>query len=162
MRNHPGKDPHAGTKEQVEAGESWDGILRPGAQADRNLLCLVRLCTSDHAHMNHVYQISLSLRSRWTPITNATWQALFSSLEFTGSLKVLDLSGNPLSYCAVQSLCRTLRCSGCQLRILWWVWPGFFPEAERDGRKTKAKAGPTVRLSFSYIFTLLPTPVTEA
>ncbi|XP_075797925.1 NACHT, LRR and PYD domains-containing protein 1a-like [Microtus pennsylvanicus] len=59
--------------------------------------------------------------SRWTPITNASWQIFFSTLEFTGSLEVLDLSGNPLSYCAVQSLCRTLRCPGCQLRTLWLV-----------------------------------------
>ncbi|CAO2644019.1 NACHT, LRR and PYD domains-containing protein 1a [Lemmus lemmus] len=55
---------------------------------------------------------------RWTPITNASWQVLFSTLEFIGSLKVLDLSGNPLSYYAVRSLCRTLRCPGCQLRTL--------------------------------------------
>ncbi|XP_013202499.1 NACHT, LRR and PYD domains-containing protein 1a-like [Microtus ochrogaster] len=59
--------------------------------------------------------------SRWTPITNATWQVLFSTLEFTGSLQELDLSGNPLSHYAVQSLCRTLRCPGCQLKTLWLV-----------------------------------------
>ncbi|KAK7800718.1 hypothetical protein U0070_011238 [Myodes glareolus] len=38
---------------------------------------------------------------RWTPITNASWQVLFSTLEFTGSLQELDLSGNPLSYYAL-------------------------------------------------------------
>nr|XP_048304572.1 NACHT, LRR and PYD domains-containing protein 1a-like isoform X4 [Myodes glareolus] len=65
--------------------------------------------------------------SRWTPITNATWQILFSTLEFTGSLKELDLSGNPLSLYAVRSLCRTLRCPGCQLRTLWLVNCGLKP-----------------------------------
>ncbi|XP_050018540.1 NACHT, LRR and PYD domains-containing protein 1a-like [Alexandromys fortis] len=59
--------------------------------------------------------------SRWTPITNSSWQVLFSTLEFTGSLQKLDLSGNPLSYLALRSLCRTLRCPTCKLRILWLV-----------------------------------------
>uniref|UniRef100_A0A8C8UKM2 NACHT, LRR and PYD domains-containing protein 1a-like n=1 Tax=Peromyscus maniculatus bairdii TaxID=230844 RepID=A0A8C8UKM2_PERMB len=59
--------------------------------------------------------------SRWTPITNASWQILFSTLEFTENLKFLDLSGNPLSYYALRSLCRTLRCPGCHLRVLWLV-----------------------------------------
>ncbi|XP_051036060.1 NACHT, LRR and PYD domains-containing protein 1 [Phodopus roborovskii] len=59
--------------------------------------------------------------SRWTPITNASWQVLFSTLEFTGSLEELDLSGNPLSCFAVQNLCKTLRCPGCQLKTLWLV-----------------------------------------
>lgn len=163
MRNHPGKDPDVGAKEQVEAGESWDGILSPGAQTDRNLLCLVGLCTSDHAHMNHVHQISLSLRSRWTQITKATWQVLFSTLEFTGSLQELDLSGNPLSQYAVQSLCSTLRCPGCQLRTLWWVCFGLFSEAETDDRRTEAKLG----LGWGFIFIAyspkpLTTPITEA
>ncbi|EGV93962.1 NACHT, LRR and PYD domains-containing protein 1 [Cricetulus griseus] len=57
--------------------------------------------------------------SRWTPMTNATWQVLFSMLEFAESLKELDLSGNPLSNSALQSLCRTLRCPGCHIKTLW-------------------------------------------
>ncbi|ERE67247.1 NACHT, LRR and PYD domain-containing protein 1 [Cricetulus griseus] len=57
--------------------------------------------------------------SRWTPMTNASWQVLFSMIEFTGSLKELDLSGNPLSNSALQSLCRTLRCPGCHIKTLW-------------------------------------------
>ncbi|XP_040604986.1 NACHT, LRR and PYD domains-containing protein 1a isoform X2 [Mesocricetus auratus] len=59
--------------------------------------------------------------SRWTPITNASWQVLFYMLEFTGNLKELDLSGNPLSYTALRSLCRTLRCPTCHLKTLWLV-----------------------------------------
>ncbi|XP_027282669.1 NACHT, LRR and PYD domains-containing protein 1 isoform X2 [Cricetulus griseus] len=59
--------------------------------------------------------------SRWTPITKASWQILFSILEFSGSLEELDLSGNLLSNYAVQSLCRTLRQPGCHLKTLWLV-----------------------------------------
>uniref|UniRef100_A0A8C8UGI1 NACHT, LRR and PYD domains-containing protein 1a-like n=1 Tax=Peromyscus maniculatus bairdii TaxID=230844 RepID=A0A8C8UGI1_PERMB len=69
-------------------------------------------------------QVSMAPRVllfRWTPITNASWQILFSTLEFTENLKELDLSGNPLSYSAVQSLCRTLRCPRCHLKTLWLV-----------------------------------------
>uniref|UniRef100_A0A8C8UGP6 NACHT, LRR and PYD domains-containing protein 1-like n=1 Tax=Peromyscus maniculatus bairdii TaxID=230844 RepID=A0A8C8UGP6_PERMB len=58
---------------------------------------------------------------KWTPITNASWQILFSTLEFSGSLEELDLSGNPLNNCALRSLCRTLRYPGCHLRTLWLV-----------------------------------------
>ncbi|XP_050018839.1 NACHT, LRR and PYD domains-containing protein 1a-like [Alexandromys fortis] len=65
--------------------------------------------------------------SRWTPITNSTWQIFFSTLEFSGSLQDLDLSGNPPSYYAVRSLCRTLRCPGCQLRTLRLVNCGLKP-----------------------------------
>ncbi|XP_057632433.1 NACHT, LRR and PYD domains-containing protein 1 [Chionomys nivalis] len=63
--------------------------------------------------------------SRWTPVTNATWQVFFSTLEFTGSLEELDLSGNPMSYSAVQSLCRMLRHAECHLKTLWLVSCGI-------------------------------------
>uniref|UniRef100_A0A8C8W2Q8 NACHT, LRR and PYD domains-containing protein 1a-like n=1 Tax=Peromyscus maniculatus bairdii TaxID=230844 RepID=A0A8C8W2Q8_PERMB len=59
--------------------------------------------------------------SRWTPTTNASWQILFSTLESTGSLEELDLSGNPLSYYALRGLCRTLRGPGCHLKTMWLV-----------------------------------------
>ncbi|XP_027282659.1 NACHT, LRR and PYD domains-containing protein 1a-like isoform X2 [Cricetulus griseus] len=59
--------------------------------------------------------------SRWTPITNASWQVLFSTLEFTGSLEELDLSGNLLSCFALRNLCRTLRYPGCHVKTLWLV-----------------------------------------
>ncbi|OBS72365.1 hypothetical protein A6R68_13066, partial [Neotoma lepida] len=59
--------------------------------------------------------------SRWNPITDTTWQILFSTLEFTGSLEELDLSGNPVSHFALRRLCRTLRCPRCHLRTLWLV-----------------------------------------
>ncbi|XP_041520357.1 NACHT, LRR and PYD domains-containing protein 1a-like [Microtus oregoni] len=63
--------------------------------------------------------------SRWTPVTNATWQVFFSTLEFTGSLEELDLSGNPMSYSAVQSLFRMLRHAKCHLKTLWLVSCGI-------------------------------------
>ncbi|KAL1779885.1 NACHT, LRR and PYD domains-containing protein 1a-like [Sigmodon hispidus] len=59
--------------------------------------------------------------SKWTPITNASWQILFSTLEVSGSLEELDLSGNTLSYYALRSLHRTLRYHECHLRTLWLV-----------------------------------------
>ncbi|KAK7800716.1 hypothetical protein U0070_011236 [Myodes glareolus] len=74
--------------------------------------------------------------SRWTPITNSTWQIFFSTLEFTGSLQKLDLSGNPLSNFALRSLCKTLRCPACQLRTLWETivqFPRAVIPGEADG-----------------------------
>ncbi|CAO2644011.1 NACHT, LRR and PYD domains-containing protein 1a allele 4 [Lemmus lemmus] len=59
--------------------------------------------------------------SRWTQITHASWQVFFSTLEFSGGLEELDLSGNPLSYNAVHSLCRMLRHAKCHLKTLWLV-----------------------------------------
>ncbi|XP_028641787.1 NACHT, LRR and PYD domains-containing protein 1b allele 3-like [Grammomys surdaster] len=58
---------------------------------------------------------------RWTPITDASWKIFFSNLKFTRNLEELDLSGNPLSYSAVRSLCKALRQPGCQLKTLWLV-----------------------------------------
>ncbi|GAB1296382.1 NACHT, LRR and PYD domains-containing protein 1a [Apodemus speciosus] len=55
---------------------------------------------------------------KWTPITDTNWNILFSNLKFTRNLVKLDLSGNPLSYSAVQSLCTTLKRPDCQLKIL--------------------------------------------
>ena len=131
-----------------------DDRLTPGAQADRNLTCcvgFVHLRTSTHNSLPSCplffFYISLSLRSRWTPIANSSWQVLFSTLEFTGSLQKLDLSGNPLKDPAVQSLCKTLRCPTCKLRILWWVWPGLYPEARMNGKRTKEKDVSRVKLS---------------
>ncbi|XP_076792527.1 NACHT, LRR and PYD domains-containing protein 1a-like isoform X2 [Arvicanthis niloticus] len=58
---------------------------------------------------------------RWTPITDASWKIFFFNLKFTRNLEELDLSGNPLSYSAVQSLCTTLRYPDCQLKTLWLI-----------------------------------------
>uniref|UniRef100_A0A8C0W226 NACHT, LRR and PYD domains-containing protein 1 n=1 Tax=Castor canadensis TaxID=51338 RepID=A0A8C0W226_CASCN len=63
--------------------------------------------------------------STWAPVTNASWQVLFSTLRVSGSLKELDLSGNPLSCPAVQSLCETLRCPSCHLKTLRMVGCGL-------------------------------------
>ncbi|GAB1296385.1 NACHT, LRR and PYD domains-containing protein 1a [Apodemus speciosus] len=58
---------------------------------------------------------------KWTPITDTSWKILFSNLKFTRNLEELDLSGNPLSYSAVQSLYQALRQPDCQLKTLWLV-----------------------------------------
>ncbi|OBS72361.1 hypothetical protein A6R68_13062, partial [Neotoma lepida] len=76
--------------------------------------------------------ISLSFRSRWIPITDTTWQILFSSLELAVSLEELDLSGNPVSCFALQCLCRTLRYPGCHLRTLWLVNCGLTSSSCED------------------------------
>ncbi|GAB1296387.1 NACHT, LRR and PYD domains-containing protein 1a [Apodemus speciosus] len=62
---------------------------------------------------------------RWTPITDASWKIFFSNLELTSNLEELDLSGNPLSYSAVRSLCMALEQPGCQLKTLWLVECGL-------------------------------------
>ncbi|XP_012868596.1 PREDICTED: NACHT, LRR and PYD domains-containing protein 1-like [Dipodomys ordii] len=54
----------------------------------------------------------------WAPLTDTSWKVLFSTLKVSGSLKELDLSGNPLSCSAVQSLCETLRHPQCHLETL--------------------------------------------
>ncbi|XP_012868598.1 PREDICTED: NACHT, LRR and PYD domains-containing protein 1-like [Dipodomys ordii] len=56
--------------------------------------------------------------SMWAPLTDTSWKVLFSTLKVSGSLKELDLSGNPLSCSAVQSLCETLRHPQCHLETL--------------------------------------------
>lgn len=62
---------------------------------------------------------------RWTPITNASWKILFYNLKFNSNLEGLDLSGNPLSYSAVQYLCDAMIYPGCQLKTLWLVECGL-------------------------------------
>ncbi|XP_073091075.1 NACHT, LRR and PYD domains-containing protein 1 isoform X4 [Manis javanica] len=54
----------------------------------------------------------------WVPITDACWKVLFSTLRVTGNLQELDLSGNFLNYCVVQSLCEALRYPHCHLETL--------------------------------------------
>ncbi|XP_069857440.1 NACHT, LRR and PYD domains-containing protein 1-like [Dipodomys merriami] len=56
--------------------------------------------------------------SMLTPLTDTSWKVLFSTLKVSGSLKELDLSGNPLSCSAVQSLCENLRHPLCHLETL--------------------------------------------
>ncbi|XP_076562488.1 NACHT, LRR and PYD domains-containing protein 1a-like isoform X1 [Arvicanthis niloticus] len=62
---------------------------------------------------------------RWTPITDASWKILFSNLKFARNLEELDLSGNPMSFCAVLNLYKTLVHPECQLKILWLVECGL-------------------------------------
>ncbi|XP_045840664.1 NACHT, LRR and PYD domains-containing protein 1-like isoform X2 [Meles meles] len=52
------------------------------------------------------------------PVTDAWWEVLFFTLQTTGNLKELDLSGNCLSNTAVWSLCESLRFLWCRLETL--------------------------------------------
>nr|XP_048304559.1 NACHT, LRR and PYD domains-containing protein 1a-like isoform X2 [Myodes glareolus] len=83
-------------------------------------------------HQGQALRVPRLILSRWTPITNASWQVFFSTLEFTGSLEELDLSGNPMSYSAVQSLCRMLRHAKCHLKTLWLVSCGITASSCED------------------------------
>ncbi|XP_027282656.1 NACHT, LRR and PYD domains-containing protein 1a isoform X5 [Cricetulus griseus] len=117
------------TPVDMEHPEFQTGVMYMVVQTDVDLMvvtfCIKFCCRVKRLQMNASGQqrkISKSPKivlSRWTPMTNASWQVLFSMLEFTGSLEELDLSGNPLSNSALQSLCRTLRCPGCHLKTLW-------------------------------------------
>ncbi|XP_076398914.1 NACHT, LRR and PYD domains-containing protein 1a-like isoform X2 [Peromyscus maniculatus bairdii] len=80
-----------------------------------------RLQLNWNEHQGPTLMTPRMVLSRWNPITDTSWKILFSTLEFTGSLEELDLSGNPVSLFALWSLRRTLRCSGCHLRTLLLV-----------------------------------------
>ena len=94
-------------------------------------------------HRPHLSFASLPHRLSWVPATEACWQVLCSVLQVTGNLKELDLSRNILSRSAVQSLDEALRCPGCQLETLRWVWPGRCSEQGWTGdlRRTLTLGG---------------------
>ncbi|KAM4844856.1 NACHT, LRR and PYD domains-containing protein 1 [Thomomys bottae] len=93
-------------------------VLRPDTQgtspAQWNQAAHLRFCVP----MRHLSWPSLSLRSMWAPLTDASWKVLFYTLKVSGSLKELDLSVNPLSCSAMQRLCETLRHPQCHLETL--------------------------------------------
>ncbi|XP_057356976.1 NACHT, LRR and PYD domains-containing protein 1 isoform X3 [Manis pentadactyla] len=68
----------------------------------------------------------------WVPITDACWKVLFSTLQVTGNLQELDLSGNFLNYCVVQSLCEALRYPHCHLETLRLASCGLTAEGCKD------------------------------
>ncbi|XP_037057883.1 NACHT, LRR and PYD domains-containing protein 1a-like, partial [Peromyscus leucopus] len=80
-----------------------------------------RLQLNWNEHQGPTLMTPRMVLSRWNPITDTSWKILFSTLEFTGSLEELDLSGNPVSLFALCRLCKILRGHGCHLRTLWLV-----------------------------------------
>ncbi|KAF7477845.1 hypothetical protein GHT09_011079 [Marmota monax] len=70
--------------------------------------------------------------SRWVPITDNSWQVLFSTLRVSGGLRELDLSGNSLSHSAVQNLRKTLRQLLCYLETLRLVSCGLTSSCCQD------------------------------
>ncbi|KAL6039532.1 hypothetical protein STEG23_002339, partial [Scotinomys teguina] len=124
------EDDHLYSKETLKR-EDTANVKHLVVQTDVDLM-VVTFCIK---YCHHVKRLQLNwdgnpepiprtpkmVLSRWNPITDTSWKILFSTLEFTGSLEELDLSGNPVSHFALWSLCRTLRCPGCQLRTLWLV-----------------------------------------
>ncbi|XP_052052607.1 NACHT, LRR and PYD domains-containing protein 1a allele 3-like isoform X2 [Apodemus sylvaticus] len=115
----------------MEATVSQSNMNHLVVQTDMELMvvtfCIKFCCHVRSLQLNRKRQQGHELTAhrmvlyRWTPITDASWKIFFSNLEFTRNLEELDLSGNPLSYSAVRSLCMTLEEPGCQLKTLWLV-----------------------------------------
>uniref|UniRef100_A0A8C8YJC8 NLR family pyrin domain containing 1 n=1 Tax=Prolemur simus TaxID=1328070 RepID=A0A8C8YJC8_PROSS len=76
--------------------------------------------------------LSPSLSFTRAPVTDASWLVLCSTLEDSGSLKELDLSGNSLSRSAVHSLCDTLSRPRCHLETLRLVSCGLTSSCCQD------------------------------
>ncbi|KAM6174423.1 NACHT, LRR and PYD domains-containing protein 1a-like [Erethizon dorsatum] len=86
----------------------------------------------DGGHQAQALWPSQVAMSKWSPLMNANWQVFFSMLGDTGSLKELDLSGNPLSLYAVQCLCDTLTHPHCYLETLRLASCGLTAEGCKD------------------------------
>ncbi|XP_076398919.1 NACHT, LRR and PYD domains-containing protein 1a-like isoform X6 [Peromyscus maniculatus bairdii] len=80
-----------------------------------------RLQLNWNEYQGRILVIPRMVLSTWNPITHTSWKILCSTLEFTGSLEELDLSGNPVSLFALCRLCKILRGRGCHIRRLWLV-----------------------------------------
>uniref|UniRef100_A0A8D2JI06 NLR family pyrin domain containing 1 n=1 Tax=Sciurus vulgaris TaxID=55149 RepID=A0A8D2JI06_SCIVU len=91
-----------------------------------------RLQLNESRQKGQVWRPPGIVLSRWTPITNNSWEVLFSTLGISGGLKELDLSGNSLSHSAVQDLGKTLRQSSCNLETLRLVGCGLTSSCCQD------------------------------
>ncbi|XP_021033301.1 NACHT, LRR and PYD domains-containing protein 1a-like isoform X2 [Mus caroli] len=118
-------------KNYMEATVSQTNVKHLVIQTDMELM-VVTFCIQFYCHVKslrvnmkgqqgHKLTVASMVLYRWTPITDASWKILFYNLKFARNLEELDLSGNPLSYSAVQYLCKALRYPGWQLKNLWLV-----------------------------------------
>ncbi|XP_069857808.1 NACHT, LRR and PYD domains-containing protein 1-like isoform X2 [Dipodomys merriami] len=120
----------------------WVNETRMYIQTDVELLVVtfcLKLC-------RHVKRLQLSeggwpgdagrpsgvVLSTRVPLTDTSWKVFFSTLKDSEGLMELDLSGNLLSYSAVQSLCDTLRHPHCHLQTLRLVHCGLTPTCCKD------------------------------
>uniref|UniRef100_A0A8C8YMG2 NLR family pyrin domain containing 1 n=1 Tax=Prolemur simus TaxID=1328070 RepID=A0A8C8YMG2_PROSS len=85
-----------------------------------------------HTQITSLLSLSPSLSFTRAPVTDASWLVLCSTLEDSGSLKELDLSGNSLSRSAVHSLCDTLSRPRCHLETLRLVSCGLTSSCCQD------------------------------
>uniref|UniRef100_A0A8C8YJ62 NLR family pyrin domain containing 1 n=1 Tax=Prolemur simus TaxID=1328070 RepID=A0A8C8YJ62_PROSS len=85
-----------------------------------------------HTQITSLLSLSPSLSFTRAPVTDASWLVLCSTLEDSGSLKELDLSGNSLSRSAVHSLCDTLSRPRCHLETLRLASCGLTAEGCKD------------------------------
>nr|AAZ40529.1 NACHT-, LRR-, and PYD-containing protein 1 paralog b splice variant 2 [Mus musculus] len=115
-------------KNYMEATVSQTNVKHLVIQTDMELMvvtfCIQFCCHVRSLRVNmkgqqgHKLTVASMVLYRWTPITNASWKILFYNLKFNSNLEGLDLSGNPLSYSAVQYLCDAMIYPGCQLKTL--------------------------------------------
>ncbi|XP_038521110.1 NACHT, LRR and PYD domains-containing protein 1 isoform X2 [Canis lupus familiaris] len=86
----------------------------------------------------------------WVPVTDACWQALFSTLRASGSLKELDLSGNHLSHPAVQSLCKVLKFPCCHLETVRLAGCGLTADSCSDLASALSASPALAELELSF------------
>ncbi|XP_052052605.1 NACHT, LRR and PYD domains-containing protein 1a-like [Apodemus sylvaticus] len=115
----------------MEATVSQSNMNHLVVQTDMELMvvtfCIKFCCHVRSLQLNRKRQQGHELTAhrmvlcRWTPITDASWKIFFCKLKLTRNLEELDISGNPLSYSVVHSLCKALRHPVFQLKALWLV-----------------------------------------
>uniref|UniRef100_A0A8C8YMT0 NLR family pyrin domain containing 1 n=1 Tax=Prolemur simus TaxID=1328070 RepID=A0A8C8YMT0_PROSS len=105
--------------------------IAPGSRPETHPLS-TRQHLSPHTQITSLLSLSPSLSFTRAPVTDASWLVLCSTLEDSGSLKELDLSGNSLSRSAVHSLCDTLSRPRCHLETLRLVSCGLTSSCCQD------------------------------
>ncbi|XP_048221773.1 NACHT, LRR and PYD domains-containing protein 1 [Perognathus longimembris pacificus] len=91
-----------------------------------------RLQLSEGGQQGGAQRSSGVVLSTRAPLTDTSWKVFFSTLKGSENLRELNLSGNLLSYSAVQSLCEMLRHPRCHLETLRLAHCGLTPSCCQD------------------------------